>query len=102
VVEELFKAGAALLLGQCTQIGVGVGGEQVEGHQGCRRAGFGAAGPAVEEGVPAPTLATALYSRFDSRGLDRFANQVLSAMRKGFGGHAEKPGRSDDAGTVRP
>jgi 6-phosphogluconate dehydrogenase len=57
---------------------------------------------AVEEGVPAPTLASALYSRFDSRGLDHFANQVLSAMRKGFGGHAEKPGRSDDAGTVRP
>jgi len=56
---------------------------------------------AVEEGVPAPTLTTALYSRFDSRGLDRFANQVLSAMRKGFGGHAEKTERVDDAGTVR-
>jgi 6-phosphogluconate dehydrogenase len=46
---------------------------------------------AVEEGVPAPTLATALFSRFGSRDLDRFANQVLSAMRKGFGGHAERP-----------
>jgi 6-phosphogluconate dehydrogenase len=46
---------------------------------------------AVEEGVPAPTLATALFSRFDSRDLDQFANQMLSAMRKGFGGHAEKP-----------
>jgi 6-phosphogluconate dehydrogenase len=46
---------------------------------------------AVEEGVPAPTLATALFARFGSRDLDRFANQVLSAMRKGFGGHAEKP-----------
>jgi 6-phosphogluconate dehydrogenase len=57
---------------------------------------------AVEEGVPAPTLVTALYSRFDSRGLDHFANQVLSAMRKGFGGHAEKPERVDDAGTVHP
>jgi 6-phosphogluconate dehydrogenase len=46
---------------------------------------------AVEEGVPAPTLATALFSRFGSRDLDHFANQVLSAMRKQFGGHAEKP-----------
>ena len=46
---------------------------------------------AIEEGVPAPVLTTALYSRFGSRDLDHFANQVLSAMRKGFGGHAEKP-----------
>jgi 6-phosphogluconate dehydrogenase len=46
---------------------------------------------AIEEGVPAPVIATALSSRFDSRGLDHFANQVLSAMRKGFGGHDEKP-----------
>ncbi len=46
---------------------------------------------AIEEGVPAPVLSTALYSRFASRDLDQFANQVLSAMRKGFGGHAEKP-----------
>jgi 6-phosphogluconate dehydrogenase len=46
---------------------------------------------AVEEGVPAPTLATALFSRFESQKRDQFANQVLSAMRKGFGGHAEKP-----------
>jgi 6-phosphogluconate dehydrogenase len=46
---------------------------------------------AIEEGVPAPTLATALFSRFGSRDLDHFANQVLSAMRRGFGGHAEKP-----------
>jgi len=46
---------------------------------------------AIEEGVPAPVLSAALFSRFASRDLDRFANQVLSAMRKGFGGHAEKP-----------
>jgi 6-phosphogluconate dehydrogenase len=36
-------------------------------------------------------LTTALYSRFASRDLDEFANKVLSAMRKEFGGHAEKP-----------
>jgi 6-phosphogluconate dehydrogenase len=39
--------------------------------------------------VPAPVLTTALYSRFASRGLDNYANRVLSAMRKHFGGHAE-------------
>jgi len=46
---------------------------------------------AVEEGVPAPVLTAALFARFSSRGLDQFASQLLSAMRHGFGGHAEKP-----------
>ena len=46
---------------------------------------------AIEESVPAPVLLTALASRFTSRGLDHFADQTLSAMRKQFGGHAEKP-----------
>jgi 6-phosphogluconate dehydrogenase len=45
---------------------------------------------AIETGVPAPVLTSALYSRFSSRGLDDFADRVLSAMRKQFGGHAEK------------
>ena len=45
---------------------------------------------AIEEGVPAPVLTSALYSRFSSRELDDFADRVLSAMRKQFGGHAEK------------
>jgi 6-phosphogluconate dehydrogenase len=35
-------------------------------------------------------LSNALYSRFASRGLDDFADRVLSAMRKEFGGHEEK------------
>jgi 6-phosphogluconate dehydrogenase len=46
---------------------------------------------AIDEGVPAPVLTTALYERFSSRGLDDFADKVLSAMRKQFGGHDEKP-----------
>ncbi len=46
---------------------------------------------AIEEGVPAPVLTSALYSRFSSRGLDDFADRALSAMRKEFGGHDEKP-----------
>jgi 6-phosphogluconate dehydrogenase len=45
---------------------------------------------AIDEGVPTPVLTSALYSRFASRDLDDFANKVLSAMRKQFGGHAEK------------
>ena len=45
---------------------------------------------AIDEGVPAPCSARALYSRFASRDLDLFANKVLSAMRKEFGGHDEK------------
>ncbi len=46
---------------------------------------------AIEEGVPAPVLTTAVYERFASRGNDDFADKVLSAMRKQFGGHEEKP-----------
>jgi 6-phosphogluconate dehydrogenase len=45
---------------------------------------------AIDEGVPAPVLTSALYSRFASRDLDAFADKALSAMRKGFGGHDEK------------
>jgi 6-phosphogluconate dehydrogenase len=45
---------------------------------------------AIEEGDPAPVLSEALYSRFASRGLDDYADKVLSAMRKQFGGHEEK------------
>jgi 6-phosphogluconate dehydrogenase len=46
---------------------------------------------AIDEGVPAPVLTAALYERFSSRGLDDFGDKVLSAMRKQFGGHDEKP-----------
>jgi 6-phosphogluconate dehydrogenase len=45
---------------------------------------------AIDEGVPAHVLSAALYSRFDSRGQAEFANQILSAMRLGFGGHEER------------
>jgi len=46
---------------------------------------------AIDEAVPTPVLSAALYGRFASRGEAAFANQVLSAMRHGFGGHLEKP-----------
>lgn len=45
---------------------------------------------AIEEGVPAPVLTEALYSRFDSQGMADFAYRVQSAQRKEFGGHDEK------------
>ena len=44
---------------------------------------------ANEQGVPAHVLTAALFERFASRDADRFQNQVLSAMRLGFGGHLE-------------
>ncbi len=45
---------------------------------------------AIEEGVPAPVLTEALYSRFVSRGLADYAFKVQSAQRQAFGGHIEK------------
>jgi 6-phosphogluconate dehydrogenase len=47
---------------------------------------------AVEEAVPAEVLTAALFARFRSRQDHTFAEKVLSAMRKGFGGHLE-PGK---------
>jgi 6-phosphogluconate dehydrogenase len=46
---------------------------------------------AVEEGVPADVLSSALYVRFRSRQEHTFAEKVLSAMRQKFGGHVERP-----------
>jgi 6-phosphogluconate dehydrogenase len=46
---------------------------------------------AIDEAVPAHILTAALYERFSSRGEADFADRILSAMRKEFGGHSEKP-----------
>jgi len=45
---------------------------------------------AVDEGVPAPVITAALFSRFESRGNADYGDRLLSAMRKQFGGHVEK------------
>jgi 6-phosphogluconate dehydrogenase len=45
---------------------------------------------AVDEGVPATIIATALLERFESRRLGEYTDKLLSAMRSEFGGHAEK------------
>ncbi|WP_280352239.1 phosphogluconate dehydrogenase (NAD(+)-dependent, decarboxylating) [Nocardia abscessus] len=48
---------------------------------------------AIDTGVPVPVLASALFARFSSRGDSLYADKLLSAMRKAFGGHLELPGK---------
>ncbi len=45
---------------------------------------------AIDVGVPTPVISAALFDRFSSRGDADYANRLLSAMRKQFGGHDEK------------
>jgi len=49
----------------------------------------------VDEGVPAHVITAALFERFSSRGNAEYADKVLSAMRKEFGGHQEKAADAD-------
>jgi 6-phosphogluconate dehydrogenase len=46
---------------------------------------------AIDEGVPVPVLSASLFERFSSRGEALYADKLLSAMRKEFGGHVELP-----------
>jgi 6-phosphogluconate dehydrogenase len=46
---------------------------------------------AVDEGVPANVLSSALYERFSSRREGDYGGKLISAMRKQFGGHVERP-----------
>ncbi|WP_119680613.1 phosphogluconate dehydrogenase (NAD(+)-dependent, decarboxylating) [Indioceanicola profundi] len=66
--------------------------KDLSGHEGfVEDSGEGrwAAMTAVEAAVPAPVIAAALFARFRSRQEHTFAEKLLSAMRKGFGGHVE-------------
>jgi 6-phosphogluconate dehydrogenase len=45
---------------------------------------------AIRQGTPAPVIAMSVMSRFDSQGKANYGNQLLSLMRKGFGGHTTK------------
>ncbi len=47
---------------------------------------------AIDEAVPAHVLSSAVFERFSSRGEADYADRLLSAMRKEFGGHDEKVG----------
>jgi 6-phosphogluconate dehydrogenase len=50
---------------------------------------------AIDAGVPAPVISAALFTRFQSRGNAEYADRLLSAMRKQFGGHDEKKSSSN-------
>ena len=54
---------------------------------------------AIDESVPAPVLSAALYERFGSRGEADFADKLLSALRREFGGHEEKPSAPQGGGS---
>jgi 6-phosphogluconate dehydrogenase len=64
--------------------------DHYSGHVSDSGEGRWALTAAIEQGVPAPVLSSALFSRFESRGNADYANRVLSAMRHQFGGHVEK------------
>jgi 6-phosphogluconate dehydrogenase len=57
---------------------------------------------AVEQAVPAEVLTASLYARFRSRKDHTFAEKILSAMRRGFGGHVEPGGGAKAADTKKP
>ncbi len=65
--------------------------ENVEGYVEDTGEGRWAVLTAIEEAVPAPVIAEALYARFRSRRPDNFADRVLAVLRKEFGGHAVRP-----------
>jgi 6-phosphogluconate dehydrogenase len=52
---------------------------------------------AIDESIPAPVLSAALYERYSSRGRAEFADKLLSALRREFGGHEERRAKSGGA-----
>ena len=65
--------------------------ESFSGHVSDSGEGRWTVQAAVETAVAAPVLSAALFARFTSRDEARFSGKVLSAQRKGFGGHLEAP-----------
>lgn len=45
---------------------------------------------AIEQGIPVPVAATALFARFASRQDDSYAMKMIAALRQQFGGHSVK------------
>jgi 6-phosphogluconate dehydrogenase len=68
---------------------------QFSGHVSDSGEGRWTIDAAIDESVPAPVLAAALFQRFSSRGNADYADKLLSAMRFHFGGHLEKPAEGD-------
>jgi 6-phosphogluconate dehydrogenase len=69
--------------------------EGFSGHVSDSGEGRWALKAAIDVAVPMPALSSALFARFSSRDEDSYANRLLSAMRKQFGGHHEKKGIGD-------
>lgn len=68
--------------------------ENFEGHVSDSGEGRWTIAAAIDESVPVPVISAALYGRFASRGESDYADRLLSAMRKQFGGHEEKKGQT--------
>jgi 6-phosphogluconate dehydrogenase len=51
---------------------------------------------AIDEGIPAPVISAALFTRFASRGNEEYADKLMSAMRYEFGGHIEKGAKAGE------
>jgi 6-phosphogluconate dehydrogenase len=91
-VAELWRRGSVIgsWLLDLTAVALLQGIDKFEGRVSDSGEGRWTMMAAIDEGVPAPVLNTALTERFASRGQEDFANKVLSAMRYQFGGHVEK------------
>jgi 6-phosphogluconate dehydrogenase len=97
-IAELWRHGSVvsswLLDLLASQLAISPKLEDFAGHVADSGEGRWTVEAAIEKSVPVPVLATALFSRFNSRGEDDFANRTLSAMRLGFGGHHEIAAKS--------
>jgi 6-phosphogluconate dehydrogenase len=51
---------------------------------------------AIEQSIPMPSLALALFTRFASRQDELFAGKLIAALRNEFGGHAVRPAEIRD------
>jgi 6-phosphogluconate dehydrogenase len=52
---------------------------------------------AVDTGVSAPVITLSLMQRFRSRQEDTFADRVLAALRREFGGHGVAPSDKENS-----
>ena len=64
--------------------------ERIEGYVDDSGMGRWTVEYALDQRIPIPTMSLALYERFDSRMEERFAHQVIAALRNQFGGHRVK------------
>jgi 6-phosphogluconate dehydrogenase len=93
-VAEVWRRGSVIaswLLDLTSEALAGDSGlEMFAGHVSDSGEGRWTTQAAVDEGVPAAVISAALFGRFESRGYAEYEDQLLSAMRRQFGGHEEK------------